>query len=263
MAKHALAGVEGFIGTSQFFKVDPKVLIIEDGFNPREKFGDVEDIELKNSINENGVQIPLKVQKTPEGNLKIRDGGRRHWACMQLINEGVDIKSVPVMLIDKNTTDDDGLFLALITNTGKPFKPYEEAKAFQRLKSHGHSVADIARRIGKTQPFVYERLRLINMTTETKQALEKKQITIRDAAGIAANSGGNSENQKTGIEQARKKLTPTQKFNQLKELVKTYIEYIDISIADYHNPWPTPDDVKDIREKANQVKSEIQALLEE
>jgi ParB family chromosome partitioning protein len=97
MSKHALNGVDGFVKRNEYFDFDPALLIVEDGFNPRLSFGDQDDIALKESIRENGVMVPLAVQKI-DGKLIIREGHRRRWACMELIKEGAEIKKVPVML---------------------------------------------------------------------------------------------------------------------------------------------------------------------
>lgn len=205
-AKHALASVEGFQKrASTYYYVDPRVLIIEEGFNPRQGFGDNSDLELKANIKENGVIEPIKTQKI-DSQLIVRDGGRRHWAVMQLIDEGTDINTVPIVLIDKATTPANALFLAINSDSSKPLSPIEEANAFDRLKKYGFPVKAIAQKIGKTEVFVYERLKLINASQETKKALENKEISVQSAARAISKSNGNIEKQNNAVEKAKAKI---------------------------------------------------------
>ena len=195
MGKHALQDVEGFVSRKDYFFVDPRALVVEEGFNPREDIGfDEEDQDLKKSIIANGVEVPLKVQKI-DGRLVIREGHRRHWACLEAIKEGVEIKSIPVILTDRNISPGNALFMALNCNTGRPLMPLEEGRAFERLLRHGFEVKEIAVRVGRSLPFVYDRLKLVNITPEVKTALDKGKITIKDAATAAAKSNGDPDRQ--------------------------------------------------------------------
>lgn len=203
MGKHALEHVQGFIKRNDEYIVDPRVLVIEEGFNIRESYGDEEDLVLKENIRENGVETALKVQKTADNKLIIREGHRRHWACMELIKEGVDIKGVPIKLIDKNTSPGNALFTTMICSTGKRFKPFEEAKGFNRLIKFGFSVSEIAKRCGISTVTVYDRLKLVNASAETRQAVEKGEVSIHTAAKAVSTSGGDEAKQKKAIANAR------------------------------------------------------------
>jgi ParB/RepB/Spo0J family partition protein len=198
MGKHVLTGVEGLVKRGEFFFVEPRVLAVEEGFNKREAIGDEEDHDLKKSIIENGVQVPLKVQKVKVWGgerLFVREGHRRLWACMQALNEGFDPGPVPVQVIDRNTKEPDALFLSLTCNTGRPFTALEEAAAFEALVRHGVEVAEIARRTGRSLVYVYERLKLNHLAPEVEAKLRAGEITIRDAANAAGRNKDNAEKQ--------------------------------------------------------------------
>ena len=197
MGTHALNGVEGFVSRRDSFFFDPRHLVVEDGFNPRHEIGiDDEDADLLQSIIANGVLVPILVQKI-DGRLVIREGHRRHWACLEAIRigKGHDVKSVPVILIDRKTTGKESLYIALNSSRGKRLNAIEEAEAFGRLIKNGESVDDIATRTGKSKVFVYERLKLLKLTPEVQAALEAGDISIRDAANAAGRSRGDGEKQ--------------------------------------------------------------------
>lgn len=196
MGKHALQDVDGFVSRKDFFFVDPRVLVVEPDFNPRQDIGlDDEDQDFKASIIANGVEVPLKVQKGRDKRLVIREGHRRHWACMEAIKEGHDIKAVPVILVDRNMSEDRALYMALNCNTGRQLKPLEEARAFERLVKRGHQVKEIAERVGRSLVYVYERLKLVDITPEVRTAIEDGKISLRDAAKAVSKSGGDPDKQ--------------------------------------------------------------------
>ena len=95
MSKHALKDVEGFQKRKEFFTVDPKVIVVKNGWNPRTDFSGEE--ELRDSIIQNGVLIPLRVKKV-DNVLELIDGERRLRATHLAIKEGHNIESVPVIL---------------------------------------------------------------------------------------------------------------------------------------------------------------------
>ena len=205
MGKHALDGVEGFVRRGEVFFVDPRVLVVEEGFNPRQSYGDAEDIALKENIKQNGVTEPLKIQKTEDGKLVVRNGHRRRWACRELAKEGFVVKGVPVQLTDKKLTRDGLLLLALNTDTAKPFTPFEVAGALNRLVNNGHKVKDIAASIGRSEGYVYERLKLVNATPQTRQAVEAGEVSVKAAANAAGRANGDEKAQEKAVKTAKEK----------------------------------------------------------
>ncbi len=193
-AKHALAGVDGFIGTKQYFTFDPKKIVIDEGWNERESFDTEEDIELRESIIENGVEVPLTVKKDGDRVVLI-DGERRLRAVQLAINDGIDIQAVPIIVERKGISDIEAKFKSLAQNNGKPYTPIEEAKAFGRLINWGISAGEIAKRIGKSDVFVYKRLKLIDATPEVAKSLAEGAISIQDAVDTVEESDGSVEGQ--------------------------------------------------------------------
>jgi ParB/RepB/Spo0J family partition protein len=203
MANHALANVEGFVKRGrEEFRVDPSTLIVEEGFNLREDYGDEDDLALKENIRVNGVLEPIKVQKNTDNQLIMRDGHRRKWCCDELAKEGEPVRSVPVMLTDKRMTPAEAIFLMFNTNETKRFKPLEEAEGCRRLMALGFEVSEIAQRIGKTKQHVYNRLQLVHASAETRQAIKDRKVGVSVAQRAVAQSGGDSSKQKDAIRKA-------------------------------------------------------------
>lgn len=57
--------------------------------------------------------------------------------------------------------------------------PLDEAAGYQELLDAGQTQAQIAKRVGKTQGHVSQRLALLNLTPDEQDALRRKEITIQ------------------------------------------------------------------------------------
>ena len=107
--------------------IDPRLIVIEEGHNPR-NFSLPENRahldELKASIAEHGVLAPLWVRWEASTKQPVLvDGETRLRATLELIAEGVDIKSVPTIQVSA-ANEADRLVLALTANTGKPLSQW-------------------------------------------------------------------------------------------------------------------------------------------
>ncbi|MFW6272312.1 MAG: ParB/RepB/Spo0J family partition protein, partial [bacterium] len=169
------------------------------GWNPRVSFGDEKDEELKNSIIENGILIPLRVKKNGSEKFELIDGERRLRAVRKAIEEGNEIESVPCIFEKKNLNQIDGMITALLANEGKPLAPSEEAEAYQRLRNWGLSVEKIAKKVGKSVPAIYNKLKLVDASPEVKEAVNNKNITQTKAHEIIQSSNGNIEEQNSKL----------------------------------------------------------------
>jgi len=174
--------LEAVVGRSDLLKIDPKEIKIQDGWNPRAEFGDIQT--LANDIKENGLLVPIRIKRVGD-DLVVVDGERRMRAVKLLLEQGVEIKAVPAMLIS-GKGDSELMFEALSTNTGKPLTFSEEAEAFRRLVAWGVTQSDIARRIGRDPAYVSARMTFVNNATpEVKQAVAENKISKSTAMAIA------------------------------------------------------------------------------
>ena len=90
-------------GRSDLYRLDPKIIQIKEGWNSREATDPANSshiAELANSIREVGVKKPL-VCYMENDIVYVTDGHCRLQAVMHLIEEGVEIKTVPVMVEDR------------------------------------------------------------------------------------------------------------------------------------------------------------------
>jgi ParB-like chromosome segregation protein Spo0J len=107
------------------------------------------------------------------------------------------------MLSRRGVSDVEAMIDTLVKNDGKPLTAGEEAEAFRRLSAWGMSQADIARRIGRSQPYVCGRLMLVDAAPEVKAAVERKEVKIKQAQDIVKKSGGSVEKQREGLARAK------------------------------------------------------------
>lgn len=198
-------------GRSDIFKIDPGKLTVNADWNCRD-FDDPDNLShiatLKESIRAKGVLEPLTV-RIEDGAPVVTNGECRLRAVRELIEEGVEIESVPVQTEYRHAKEADWIESQITRNAGKPFTPIETAKVFGRLKELGRTDAEIAAAAGVSAERVRQLLVLNQATEPTKdlvregkvsattvqRALErekdpdKAEAAVRDASGKAEAEG--------------------------------------------------------------------------
>ncbi len=146
---------------------------------PRRDFGEYDMEELVNSIKEYGIIQPLIVTREGDG-YELIAGERRLRAARSL-----NLDQVPVIVRDAR--QQERLEVALIENLQRrDLNPIEAASAYRRLLDEFNlSQEEVARRVGKSRPSVTNLLRLLNLPTEIRQALEEGKITEGHAKYLA------------------------------------------------------------------------------
>ena len=134
---------------TDIYKIDPRNIVVEDGFNSREDFGDIDT--LAKQIEENGILNPISVVpfKDENGNEKYRliDGERRYRAVMSLLDRGVTIDRIPALFQPKSADQKALLVQQIIRNEGKGFNEMELAIAYKKLLDEGMTKEEIAEKI--------------------------------------------------------------------------------------------------------------------
>ncbi len=135
--------------------------------------------DLVNSIQEHGIIEPLVVAKTPAGYQII--AGERRWRASKLAG----LSTVPVIV--KETTARGMLEMAIVENVQREdLNPIERAQAFQRLiEEFGLQLSEIAKRIGKSESYVSNTMRLLALPDAIKDGLISGAITEGHARAIA------------------------------------------------------------------------------
>lgn len=145
---------------------------------PRRTFAPAELEELADSIRELGVLQPLTVRE--------RDGGWELVAGERRLRASVlaGLETVPCLRVDAD--DSRSSLLALVENVQRQDLDFwEEALALGRLiEVCGLSQAEAARKLGKSQPTVANKLRLLKLPAGVLRALRDGGCTERHARAL-------------------------------------------------------------------------------
>ena len=135
--------------------------------------------DLVESIREKGILEPLVVAKTPAGYQII--AGERRWRAAKIVG----LKTVPAII--KETTPSGMLEMAIVENVQREdLNPIERAQAFKRLKEEfGLETREIAKRIGKSAPYVSNTLKLLSLPDALKDGILTGMITEGHARALA------------------------------------------------------------------------------
>lgn len=137
-------------------------------------------VDLVDSIREHGILEPLVVAKTPAGFQLI--AGERRWRSAKIAG----LKTVPVII--RETSPQGMLEMAIVENVQRvDLNPIERARAFQRLiDEFSLPTSEIAKRIGKSQAYVSNSLRLLTLPDAIKDGILSGLITEGHARALAA-----------------------------------------------------------------------------
>ena len=142
-------------------------------YQPRRKFDDIEN--LAQSIKQNGLLQPITVRRTEEG-YQLVAGERRLRAAKMLGMEVVPC--IPVTITERNSA-----VMALIENIQRRDLSYfDEAEAIETLIDfYGMTQEDAAIKLGKSQPSIANKLRLLKLDKEVREKLSEYRLTERHA----------------------------------------------------------------------------------
>lgn len=145
---------------------------------PRRFFSQEGLEELAASIKEHGVLQPLSVRKV-EGSYELVSGERRLRA-----SKLAGLTEVPCILVKVDS--EESSLLALVENLQRRDLDFvEEAAALARLiRTYGLSQDETARRIGKSQSAVANKLRLLRLSPDVLTLLREQGYTERHARAL-------------------------------------------------------------------------------
>lgn len=177
-------------GRIEGYKIDPKLILVEEGFNFRIDSPELlaADEELKKSIIANGVQLPLTV-RLKDDKVYVVNGHRRLKAVMAAIKEGVDIPTVPCINEPKGATDEDRVLMLLTTNSGVPPTALEKGAIFKRLSAMGWSNEKIGEKAGMSYKQVENLIGLQAAPAEIKEMISEGTLSASLAIKTMASEG--------------------------------------------------------------------------
>lgn len=177
----------------------PTAAIAESKSNPRTQFDQAAIDELAQSIGQVGVIQPIVVRPDADG-FEIVCGARRYRAAKQ-----AGLTEIPAVI--RTLTDDEAFDLAITENLQrKDVNPLDEAVALLKMKERGYSTKEQAAKLGKSESYVVQRLKLNDLIEPLKQALFAGKLLVSHANQLARISAGDQqyvyeENLKGKIEQ--------------------------------------------------------------
>lgn len=251
-------------------------ILIEKGFNARVFFDQEKLNETKKSILSRGLMYPISVKSInlTENNFSnyevigldgqkqdvtkdfvtsdavyysLVDGERRLRCYHMLLQEGHDIKGIASTIEKITAKKDDLLITSFLKNTGEPFTPVEEASLFFKLINvYNWTVEEISETIGKSKATINSRMLLLEASSEVKEAIQNKEISLSSAISIIKDTDEETQNEKlnnikmTGETPAQKK--KKQKEEELKDKIRQEIENENNPARDEVDPFDDGED---------------------
>lgn len=138
--------------------------LVESPWNPRTHYDAAKIEELAASLRSQGQLTPILVRPRRDGRFEIAAGHRRFRAAakagltelLAIVRELDDAAFTEALNVENLQRDD--------------LHPLEEAAGFRDLMERaGYDVAKIAARIGRSEKYVYDRVKLLQLTPEAKQ----------------------------------------------------------------------------------------------
>ncbi len=157
--------------------------------NPRQHF-DADALDsLASDIADKGLlqNIIIRPHPTDAGRFMLV-GGERRWRAIGRLIEQNDPRwpadrPIPALVRDYDAAPDQSAAIdALVENMQRvQLDPMEEARAFDQLVKAGLKTKDLAKRVGRTQRYVQQRLKLLELDAADQQAVAEGRMTVEEA----------------------------------------------------------------------------------
>ena len=143
---------------------------------PRKYFDPEAIAQLAESIRQYGVLNPLTVRRSPNGGYELVAGERRLRAARV-----AGLNDVPCLVIAADNEDSSAI--ALVEHLQRrDLDFFEEAYGFKRLiDQYGLTQEEAARKVGKTQSAVANKLRLLRLSQKNMELIRSAGLTERHA----------------------------------------------------------------------------------
>ncbi len=145
---------------------------------PRKYFDSISLEELSASIEEFGVIQPITVRKVRYG-YEIIAGERRFRAA-----ENIGMETIPAIVMNADT--EKSALLALLENLQREdLCFFEIAEGYQKLiREQGMTQDDLARKLGKSQSTIANKLRLLRLSPRVKKMIRDFSLSERHARAL-------------------------------------------------------------------------------
>lgn len=170
---------EKTIQKSDFFKVSLDAIVVEEGFNVREKLEDVD--ELAQSIAREGQLTPVIGFKVRGEEKFVLTAGHRRLAAIKLANEKYGANITHVNLMAGKSDDKNRVVIMLLDgDAAKSLSNEEMVKGIKRLIDAGMAKKDImtSLAIGKSQAQKYNLIKAAEAPAKIQEMIDKGVISV-------------------------------------------------------------------------------------
>lgn len=162
--------------------------ILPNRFQPRLNFDEKSLLELSESIKQHGIIQPLVLRRLGD-KFEIIAGERRYKA-----SQIAGLTKVPAIIADLD--DNKSAEVAIVENLHrKEMSSLEEARSFKKLLERDITQEQLAIRLGKSQSYIANKLRLLNLSEAVQNALIEEKISERHARSLLAIKNLNEQEQ--------------------------------------------------------------------
>lgn len=153
--------------------------IIPNPAQPRKVFDEAKLYELAESVRQNGILQPIIVREREGDRFEIVAGERRFRAAKL-----IGLRELPCII--RKFSDEQAYVLSVIENIQRnDLNFFEEAASYEKLiRDYGLTQEELAKRLGKTQSAVANKLRLLKIEDGLRHFFEENGLTERHARCI-------------------------------------------------------------------------------
>ncbi|HCA05064.1 MAG TPA: nucleoid occlusion protein [Ruminococcaceae bacterium] len=157
----------------------PVIKIRPNKAQPRKHFSEDELSALSRSIAENGILQPLTVRKASSAEFELVAGERRLRAAIMS-----GLRKVPCIIV--KCSEKESAVYALLENLQRAdLGVFEEARGISRLiRRYGLTQEQAARKLGKTQSTIANKLRLLRLSPDEQEWIENAGLSERHARAL-------------------------------------------------------------------------------
>lgn len=194
--------------------------IVRNPNQPRKYFDPEAIAQLAESIRQYGVLNPLTVRRAPGGNGYELVAGERRLRAARVAG----LTDVPCLVIAAGNEDSSAI--ALVENLQRrDLDFFEEAEGFRRLiDQYGLTQEEAARKVGKTQSAVANKLRLLRLSEQNMELIRSAGLTERHARCLLR------------LEQEADRINATNYIIEHDLNVNRAEQYIDTLLAEQQSP---------------------------
>lgn len=148
-------------------------------YQPRKNFNKLALEELSDSIKSYGVLQPINVRKVGDSGYELIAGERRLRAA-----KIAGLTKIPAIVIE--VVEHDSAVIALIENLQREDLNFlDEAEGyFNLINDHGMTQEELARKVGKNQSTIANKMRLLRLPKDIKDAILENNLTERHARAL-------------------------------------------------------------------------------